>query len=79
MVGKTVAALIIAVGLSLLVGSLGSDLLAQGVLGVSSAAALAVVDVFYSSKGIIRKIYLLDAIAELVFIVSWTILLVSRL
>jgi hypothetical protein len=40
-------------------------------LAVASAAGLAGVDVLYVSKQVIARIYLLDALVELVLIVWW--------
>jgi hypothetical protein len=70
---KTVAALIVCIGLALLLGSLESDSTTTSVLAVSSATALAMVDVYYAAKRVIRKIYLLDAVVEAMFIVGWII------
>ena len=68
---KTVASLIVCIGLALLLGSFESVTTSTSVLAVSSAAALATVDVYYTAKRIIRKIYLLDAIVEAMFIMGW--------
>ena len=40
-------------------------------LAVMNAVTLAGVDIYYSLKGIIRKIYLLDAVVELGFVVAY--------
>jgi uncharacterized membrane protein len=44
------------------------------VLAVGSAAALGAVDVYYHLRGVIARIYLLDAVAEAVLIVAWCVL-----
>jgi hypothetical protein len=69
---KTVAALIAAIAGSILVGgwceSRSPELLA---LGLSSAFALAAVDVVYVTRRVISRIYLADAAIELGFFASW--------
>jgi hypothetical protein len=40
-------------------------------LGIGSSASLATIDVWYVAKGRIRWVYLLDAAANVGFIVSW--------
>jgi hypothetical protein len=69
---KTVGLLVAVIGTSLLVDarrpSRGSR-----VLGVGSAAALGGVDVVYSLRGRISKIYLLDAVVEAVLVALWAL------
>ncbi len=48
-------------------------------LAVGSSAGLAAIDVFYSSRGRISRVYLLDAVLELVFIGAWGVALRRRL
>jgi hypothetical protein len=43
-------------------------------LAVGSAAALAGVDVYYHLKGVIPRVYLLDAVAEAALVVAWVVL-----
>lgn len=77
---KTVGALIAVVGLVLmLAGAQGNVTFATGVLAVGSAAALAAVDINYALKGVISKIYLLDAIIEALIIAAWILLSAGRL
>lgn len=40
-------------------------------LAVGSSAGLAAIDIYYSSRGRISRVYLLDALAEAVFIGAW--------
>lgn len=40
-------------------------------LGAGSAASLAAIDVWYASRGRIRRVYLLDAAMQLAFVVGW--------
>lgn len=42
-------------------------------LAMGSSAGLAVIDVYYSSRGHISRVYLLDALAEVAIIVAWGI------
>jgi hypothetical protein len=67
---KTVGVLVAVIGVSLLTDarrpSRGSR-----VLGAGSAAALGGVDVVYSLRGRISKIYLLDAVLEAVLVSLW--------
>jgi len=69
---KTVGVLVGVIGLALLLGrrqrrpSADRTLLAAG-----SAGALATIDTVYAVRGRISKIYLLDLLPELVFVVTW--------
>jgi hypothetical protein len=69
---KTVGVLVTVIGASLLADarrpSRGSR-----VLGVGSAAALGGVDVVYSLRGRISKIYLLDAVLEALVVTLWAV------
>lgn len=69
---KTVGALIAVIGAALLCGGLDGNV-SNGLvlLGSVSAAALGIVDVNYVTKGVISKIYLLDAAAEAVIVLMW--------
>jgi len=40
-------------------------------LAVGSSAGLAAIDIYYSSRGRISRVYLLDALAEAAFIGAW--------
>ena|SRR2546423_2909813 len=66
-----------------LVAAIGGALISAGVrravtpeiagLAVSSAAGLGAIDIIYSGKGRISKIYLADAAAEAALIAAWTL------
>ena len=66
-----------------LVAAIGGALISAGArravtpeiagLAIGSAAGLALIDVVYSSKGRISKIYLADAAAEAALITAWTL------
>lgn len=69
---KTVGALIAVIGLFLTAAGLHDRVTSEIVwLAAGSAAALMIVDVNYFLKGVISKIYLLDAVVESVLIVLW--------
>lgn len=71
---KTVAALVLVIGLALLAGAwrgrVGPDLL---FLAVGSATALALVDVVYVADGTIARVFLLDALVEGLLVGAWLI------
>jgi hypothetical protein len=75
----TVSVLILAVALPLLLSAYrripSSEVI---LLGLASAIALTAIDIIYTGRGVISPIYLLDAALELVFIVTWIILLLVR-
>ena len=70
---RTVGLLIVAIALEM-----GTSLIWQSglsietrVLAISSALALAGVDIVYVARGVIAKIYLADAVAELALVAAW--------
>jgi hypothetical protein len=71
---KTVGALIavvgVAIGVSAWRGAVPPEV---AVLAVGSAAALGFVDVYYPLRGVIPRVYLLDAVAEALLIAAWVI------
>ena len=77
--GKTDRWLVKTVGV--LVAAIGSALLVAGsrrrvppeivVLGAGSAAGLAAIDAVYVARRRISPIYLLDAVAEVAFVLAW--------
>lgn len=69
---KTVSVLILCMSLALLYGACyNTDQRLIRLIAVSAALALTVIDVWYYLQGVIKWVYLLDAFAELVFIVCW--------
>ena len=71
---KTVGVLIAVIGAALILAGMSGDATPSViVLAVASAASLAGVDVIYASKRLIARIYLLDALVELVLIGWWLI------
>lgn len=69
---KTVGALVSVIALLLLVAAVRREVsVSTMIAGVGTAFALMMVDIIYVSKKVIRTIYLLDAIIELVLIGIW--------
>src|SRR5688500_7588908 len=68
----TISGLIIAIALVMLAAAwkrrISFDV---ALVGIASAAALTLIDIVYVARGTIAPIYLLDAAAELVIILSW--------
>src|SRR4051812_29145559 len=71
---KTVGLLVTAIGATLLVGARGPAAeRTMRVLGVSSAAALAGIDLYYAGKRRINRVYLADAALELAIVAAWLV------
>lgn len=71
---KTVGVLIVVIGLTLgIAGWRGQINSSIATLAIGSALSLMLVDVIYVFKGVIPRIYLLDAIAEIALIIAWIV------
>jgi hypothetical protein len=73
---RTVGLLVIVIGIALLAGSRAAPIGGSTwVLGIGSAAAFAIIDVRFGLPGRISRIYLLDAVFEIVIalalLVAW--------
>ena len=69
---KTVGVLVTVIGLVLALHARREKLQTEvALLAAGSAAGLAVIDLNYSLRGRISKIYLLDALAEGIFVLLW--------
>ena len=69
---KTVGSLIAVVGLVILLAGLRGNVTFEiFLLAVGSCAALAAIDINYSLRGVISRIYLLDATLEIALIFTW--------
>jgi hypothetical protein len=69
---KTVGVVVGVIGIVLLVAAARGRVTPElALLAVGSAAGLAAVDVVYVTKRVIDKVYLLDALAEVVLIIGW--------
>jgi len=73
---KTVGILVLAVGFVMLVAALRLRVTFEvALLCVSTALALAVIDIVYVANGTIRWVYLLDAAVELALVAAWSLAL----
>lgn len=69
---KTVGALIAVAGVTMTAAGLRHRVTPEiAMLAAGCAAALAAVDVIYTRKGVIRPVYLLDAVAEAGLVGAW--------
>ena len=69
---RTAGVLITAISLPLLLAGYRQAVTPEIVLlAVGAAAGLTAIDVYYSLKGVISKIYLVDAVPEIVLIMLW--------
>jgi uncharacterized membrane protein len=69
---KTVGALLVVIGIVLIVGSNSEKTNANTIcLGVLSALVLALIDIHYALRKVVRKIYLGEAVVELIFVFLW--------
>lgn len=64
---KSFGWLMAAIGLQLW----AADMKQVALLGISSAIVIGGADSYYSLKGRISKVYLLDAVVQLLFIIGW--------
>jgi hypothetical protein len=72
---RTVAALIIAISLPLLLAAVEGPIpLEVRTLALTAATALLAIDVIYVSKEVISPIYLADAAAEVALIATWLVI-----
>jgi len=75
----TVGILIVAVALTLLVAAWRRQNPPEvAVLAIASALGLTAIDVLYVAKQVIAPIYLADAMAEVVLIAAWAVVLVQE-
>jgi hypothetical protein len=71
---KTVAVLLLAIGFSYLAALIQENISAPVlVLAIATPVMLIGIDVYYSLNGTISKIYLADAVAELLLVIIWVI------
>ena len=69
---KTIGLLLAVIGLVVLIFR---DTPAAALLGTLTALTLAGIDIFYSLRGTISKIYLGDALVELAFAAGWLLII----
>ena len=71
---KTVGVIVTVIGAVLISAGLRGNVTFEiFLLAVGNAIALAGIDVYYSLKGVISKIYLADAVIELILIILWAL------
>jgi hypothetical protein len=71
---KTVGTLVATIGAVLLCAGWRRNTTAEiPMLAAGSAASLAAIDVVYTARGRISRVYLLDALAELALIAGWAV------
>jgi hypothetical protein len=76
---KTVGVLVTVIGIVIGIAAMHENVSREVfILAVGGAAALTAIDVIYVLKRVIDKIYLLDAIAEVVLIAAWLATWMSR-
>lgn len=76
---RTAGALITAISLPLLVAGVRGMVTPEIVLlAIGAAIGLTAIDVYYSLKGVISKVYLVDAAAEIVLIALWLLALAAK-
>jgi hypothetical protein len=72
---QTIGLMLVVIGLALITGGIRKTIAPEmAILGVGSASTLLGIDVFYASIKRISRIYLLDAVAELIFIAGWIVI-----
>ncbi len=71
---KTVGVLVAVIGAVLMLAGARESVTAEiVVLALGCAAGLLAIDVYYASKQIISRIYLLDAAAEAILVAAWLV------
>lgn len=76
---KTVSVLILSVALALLYGIYyHTDYRLVRLIAVSSALGLTAIDIWYYLQGVIKWVYLADAVAEVALIVGWCVPKIPR-
>ena len=76
---KTVSILLIAVSVCLLINTSSvHPTLSIIILALLVAVGMAYVDFYYSLNGTISKIYMADGFVEILFIISWLIILIKN-
>lgn len=74
---KTVGVIVAVIGAALINTGLHEGFTQEIIIiAIGSAFGLMMIDIIYVIKKVISKIYLLDAAAELIIVVSWLLLLI---
>ena len=76
---KTVAGILVSVALCFLSGPfVRQDFFTVILVGITSSAALASIDFYYTANGTIKKIYRADGNLQVIFLLSWLYLTMNR-
>jgi hypothetical protein len=76
---KTAGLLIASIGAALSAAALRGEVPAEvPLLGATSAASLASIDLVYASRRVIGPVYLLDALGEIGLVLAWTVASLSE-
>ncbi|MFL5754429.1 MAG: hypothetical protein ACJ76F_13540 [Bacteroidia bacterium] len=76
---KTVSVLFLCIGLSFLAAHLKPGNSPVGtLLSVSTALAVSGIDLYYSLRGIIAAVYIVDSAVQLVFLIWWIMILFAK-
>jgi len=71
---KTVGAVIVAIAIPLFTSVVHHNVTIDiMLLAIGSSLGLAAIDVIYVAKKVIAKIYLLDAVAEVILVLAWLV------
>jgi hypothetical protein len=75
---KTVSAILVAIGFCFLSGPfVKRDFFTIIIVGISSCAALAAVDFYYTANNTIKKIYRADGFLQVLFLITWLYLSIN--
>jgi hypothetical protein len=75
---KTVGVLLAVIGAGLLLAAMSNQVTSSlGLIGAGSAAGLIAIELNYVFKGAISRIYLVDSVIELGFLVWWMVCLIT--
>jgi uncharacterized membrane protein YoaK (UPF0700 family) len=76
---KTVGVLVLAIGVVLMMAGVRRSRHPEApVLAIGSALGLTAIDIVYAARGTISRVYLADAVLQLVLIAGWAVGLASR-
>jgi hypothetical protein len=77
---KTVAVLLVPIALCFLAGgALPAESQLVVLMGLTTSAGLAFIDFYYTGKGVIKWVYLIDGIIESLFFILWVIVAILAL
>jgi hypothetical protein len=75
---KTISVVLLAIAICFVIQAIiPSNPLSVIVLALVISAGLAIIDVYYVLRGVISKVYLGDAVLEILFFVVWMLILIN--